>query len=367
MERELGFRGYEGMFLLFCLLLVLIFGYVIMKPFIKIFLIALILATISQPVYRWLFKRTKGKASLSALLTCFLVVIFIIAPSVVMLTLIARESVQIYEWVNEQVQMGGFSHNPSEMLLELKQRIFPNLDLQSLIPQLGIDQLNLGQTLTKWAGNISGLLVNWSAGALKALTTTLWQFTLVLFALYYFLKDGVKFLHWVMHLTPLPGSLEREIFQRFRDVSESAFYGTFLTAIIQGALGGIGFAIVGLPALIWGVAMAFLSLIPLVGSPVVWVPAVIYLFAKNSIGSGIFLTLWGAVIVGLSDNLLRPVLMRGKSALHPLLIFFAILGGVFSFGLLGILLGPLAIVLVIAMLQAYEKEAGPVLEALDKR
>ena len=367
MERELGFRGYDGIFLIFCLLLVLLFGYVIMKPFIKIFLMALVLATISQPVYRWLLRRTKGKATLSALLTCFLVVLFIIAPSVVLLTMIARESLQIYEWVNEKVQMGGFSHNPSEMLLEMKQRIFPNLDLKSLIPKLGVNQLDLGNTLTKWAGNISGLLVGWSAGALKALSTTLWQFSLVLFALYYFLKDGVKFLHWVMHLTPLPGSLEREIFQRFRDVSESAFYGTFLTAIIQGALGGVGFAIAGLPALIWGVAMAFLSLIPMVGAAIVWAPAAIYLFAMNRVGAGIFLVIWGVVVIGMSDNLLRPVLMKGKSALHPLLIFFAIIGGVFSFGLLGILLGPLAIVLVIAMLQAYEEEARPVLEALDKR
>ena len=113
--------------------------------------------------------------------------------------------------------------------------------------------------------------------------------------------------------------------------------------------------------------MAVLSLIPLVGTFLVWGPAAILLIADDRMGAGIFLILWGVVVVGLSDNVLRPLLMQGKSQLHPLLIFFSLIGGIMAFGPLGILLGPLAIVLVIAMLRAYEEAARPFLEYMDQR
>ena len=170
-----------------------------------------------------------------------------------------------------------------------------------------------------------------------------------------------------MHLTPLPGSLEREIGEKFKEVSESAFLGTFLTAAAQGFLGGIAFLIVGFPPLVWGVMMAVMSLIPLVGTFLIWGPAAAILLTAGRTGAGIFLVVWGVVVVGLSDNVLRPLLMQGKSQLHPLLIFFSLIGGIMAFGPLGILLGPLAIVLVIAMLKAYEEAARPFLEYMDHR
>ena len=125
--------------------------------------------------------------------------------------------------------------------------------------------------------------------------------------------------------------------------------------------------IVGLPPLVWGVLMAFLSLIPLVGTFLVWGPAAVLLVAGGRPFAGIFLAVWGAVVVGLSDNVLRPLFMRGKSQLHPALIFFSLIGGILAFGPLGILLGPLAIVLVISMLRAYEESAGSFLEYMDNR
>jgi len=115
------------------------------------------------------------------------------------------------------------------------------------------------------------------------------------------------------------------------------------------------------------VLMAVLSLIPLVGTFLVWGPAAVLLMTGGRLGAGIFLVIWGVVVVGMSDNVLRPLLMRGKSQLHPALIFFSLIGGIMAFGPLGILLGPLAIVLVIAMLRAYEEAARPFLEYMDNR
>lgn len=358
MENDRVFKQREQGFLFFCLILVLLFGYLVLRPFLTLFILALVIATITYPVYRRLLRLTGGRESLSAFLTLLFVVFVLIIPTLLLLGLLATESIQVYGWINEKVQNGAVERSVFQRVVDLQQRYFPKLDLE---------RLDVGQKLTALAGALSGILVKWSTGALKAITSTVWQFFLMLFALFYFYKDGVAFLQWVMHLTPLPGTLEREIADRFREVSESAFYGTFLTALAQGFLGGVGFLIVGLPPLVWGVLMAFLSLIPIVGTFLVWGPAAILLVAGDRLGAGIFLVVWGVVVVGLSDNVLRPLLMRGKSQLHPLLIFFSLIGGMIAFGPLGILLGPLAIVLVISMLRAYEKAAEPFLTYMDNR
>jgi predicted PurR-regulated permease PerM len=358
MEQDRNYRERGLGFLLLCLALVLLFGYLVLRPFLNIFLMALVLATITYPIYRRLLGWTKERKSLSAFLSCLFVVFVIIVPCIVLVGMLARESVQIYGWVNDKAQSGALQEGVMQHLVDLQERFLPKLDLE---------RIDMGENLTALAGTLSGLLVKWSTNGVKLVTSTVWQFVLMLFALFYFYKDGAAFLHRMMHLMPLPGSLEREIQDKFREVSESAFLGTFLTAAAQGFLGGLGFLIVGLQPLVWGVLMAVLSLIPLVGTFLVWGPAAILLMANGRMGAGIFLVIWGVVVVGLSDNVLRPMLMQGKSQLHPLLIFFSLIGGIMAFGPLGILLGPLAIVLVIAMLRAYEEAARPFLEYMDQR
>ncbi len=358
MEEEQSFKERGQWFLLVCLLLVLLFGYFVLRPFVNIFIMALVLATITYPAYRRILKLTRGREGVAAMVSTILVVVVLIVPCVSLLGLVARESVQVYGWINEKVQSGALL---DQGVLEWTRRM-----QQELAQRLNVETLDLGKAVTAAAGDLSGLLVKWSTAAVKVVTSALWQFFLMLFALFYFYKDGANFLHWVMHLTPLPGSLEREIAGKFREVSQSAFYGTFLTALAQGFLGGVGFLIVGLPPLVWGVFMAFFSLVPLVGTFLVWGPAALLLVLGGRTGAGIFLAVWGVLVVGLSDNVLRPLLMKGKSQLHPLLIFFSLIGGIMAFGPLGILLGPLAIVLVISMLKAYEEAAKPFLEYMDK-
>lgn len=358
MERDQAYKQRGEGFFLICLILVLVFGYLVLRPFLTLFVMALVLATITYPAYRRILRLTRGRKGLSSFLSVVLVVFVLIVPCVLLLGLLARESVQVYGWIDEKVKAGALDQSFLQRAVALQERYLPRLDLKGL---------DVGKQLTSLAGALSGILMKWSTAALKMITTALWQFFLMLFALFYFYKDGPDFLRWLMHLTPLPGSLEREIAERFREVSESAFYGTFLTAVAQGFLGGIGFLIVGLPPLVWGVLMAFLSLIPLVGTFLVWGPAAVLLVAGGRPFAGIFLAVWGAVVVGLSDNVLRPLFMRGKSQLHPALIFFSLIGGILAFGPLGILLGPLAIVLVISMLRAYEESAGSFLEYMDNR
>lgn len=357
MDKGIGLREYGGGFLLATLVGVLAFGYVVLRPFLSIFLVALVLATIAEPIYVKIRRLTRGREGLAALITCFLVVVVLIVPCLVLLGLLAQQSLQLYDWVNQRLHANLLDEEMVRQALEWQRRV---------LPELRIDPRELVKSFTGVVGSLSREIVGLSAAALKAVTTTLWQFFLMLVALFYLLKDGGRFLRWALYLTPLPGSLRRELFEKFRGVSESAFYGAFLTALVQGFLGGIGFLIVGLQPLVWGVAMAFFSMVPVVGTALVWLPAGMILMLTQHLGSGIFLVIWG-LVVSLSDNVIRPMIMRGRSELHPLLIFFSLLGGIFSFGPLGILLGPLAIVLAISMLQAYEAAARPVLEELDKR
>lgn len=357
MEAQKGLRQYGGGFLIASLVAVLIFGYIILRPFLTIFLVALVLATISEPAYVRIRIITRGREGLASLITCFLVVVILIVPCLVLLGLLAQQSLQLYEWLNQKLQGNLMENELVTQALQWQQKLFP---------QLQVDPRELMRQFSTMVGALSRELVGLSALVLKAVTNTLWQFFLMLVALFYFLKDGGKFLRWALYLTPLPGSLRRELFEKFKSVSESAFYGAFLTAILQGVLGGIGFFLVGLPPLVWGMAMAFFSMVPIVGTALVWLPAGVILIVTHHVTAGIFLILWG-LSVSVSDNIIRPMIMRGRSQLHPLLIFFSLLGGILSFGPLGILLGPLAIVLAISMLQAYEAAARPLLEELEKR
>jgi len=134
----------------------------------------------------------------------------------------------------------------------------------------------------------------------------------------------------------------------------ASVYGVFTIAIVQGTLGGLAFWILGLPsAIVWGVAMIFLSMIPMLGAFIVWVPAAIYLFATGHYVKGVVLVLWGTLVIGMIDNFLRPKLVGGRTKLHELLIFFAVLGGLQVFGVLGIVLGPVVLAITLALVDVF--------------
>ncbi len=354
----MSLRDFGGIFFLLCLAAALVFAWVVIRPFVDIFLVAMFLAVIARPVHLRILRRLQGRESLASLLTCVAVVVVLIVPCVVILTLLAQESLSAYDWINQRVQQEASGGELVGRILELQRRY---------LPQLNLDPAVWAGRLAGAAGSISKLVIQWSANMVKAMTSAVWMFFLMLFALFYIIRDGAGFLTRAGHLVPLPATLESQIAERFRDVSRSAFFGTFGTAFIQGILGGIGFAVAGLQPLVWGVVMAFFSVIPVVGTAVVWAPAALLLLASGRVWQGIFLALWGGVVVGMSDNFVRPWLMRGKSELHPMLVFFSLVGGIGAFGLLGILLGPLAMVLAVTLLSAYEHAARPILDDMDNR
>jgi len=169
----------------------------------------------------------------------------------------------------------------------------------------------------------------------------------VLFSLFFILLDGAVFARWAWAMVPLDARYREIVSRTFLEIVKSAVLGSGLVAIVQGILGGLAFWIVGLPGVLWGFVMAFTSLVPVVGTAIVWAPAGLMLLLQGQAGAGAFILIWGAVVISSADNVVRVLAVRGPVHLHPLLLFFSILGGIKISGLLGVVYGPL----VLAMLQ----------------
>ena len=216
-----------------------------------------------------------------------------------------------------------------------------------------MEQLSSGQVV-EWLKGKSGAIAGQTLGFLGGALGVVVQMFFVVFTMYYLFRDGDRILGVIRDALPLERKQAEDILERTRDVVGASVYGLFSIAIIQGTLGGLAFWVLGLPsAIVWGVAMVFLSMIPMLGAFLVWVPAAIYLFATGHYLKGIFLVLWGTLVIGMIDNFLRPKLVGGRTKLHELLIFFAVLGGLQVFGVLGIVLGPVVLAITLALVDVF--------------
>ncbi len=177
--------------------------------------------------------------------------------------------------------------------------------------------------------------------------------------MYYLFRDGERMRTAAYDMVPLSGAQAREIFDRTGEVISASVYGVLVIAVIQGVLGGLAFWVLGIPSpLLWGVVMIFLSMIPMLGSFIVWVPAAIFLAITGHWVSAVILTVWGALVIGSVDNFLRPKLVGERTRLHELLVFFSVLGGLQVFGVLGIVLGPVIVAITIALLDVLRHVDG---------
>ena len=182
-------------------------------------------------------------------------------------------------------------------------------------------------------------------------------FTVILFVVYYVLADGQRLTTYLRRATPLPAKQVDYLLGEAHRGLKAVFVGQILTSVIQGAVGGIGFLIAGLPGVIlWSAVMAILSLLPVVGAFLVWVPAAIFLLIRGDLWQGIFLLGWGVLIVSQVDNFVRPKLIGDRSGIHPLFVLVGVLGGVAAFGFIGLFLGPLLVGVTVSVLKVWETD-----------
>jgi len=240
-------------------------------------------------------------------------------------------------------------------------------DIQRIFPDIDLNNLKIEEMVLKTSGAIGKALVSQGGQLFGNITVLIGKFFLMLFAFFFFVRDGDEIVASILHLVPLSTSHEDQIIQKIKSVAKSALLGTLVTALAQGIAGGIAFWIAGLPGLFWGMAMAFASLIPMVGTALIWVPAAAYLFLSGHWGYGLFMVVWCVVVVGMIDNIVRPLFMQGSADMSTLLIFFAILGGINYFGLIGILYGPLIFGIAMVLLYIYKLEFEQYLTRQDHR
>jgi predicted PurR-regulated permease PerM len=305
-------------------------------PFLPALTWALALTVVAYPIREIIAKRIKN-LDVAAGLTVALVAILIVTPAVFLAHQLVVQTSRGIQALKSQAESG-----------QLQAAIESNPQMSRILGWFGpVDVRAAGE----WVANSLGpYLSSFVGGSIW----TVAQFVITLFTLFYLLRDQKAFLKEVKSLLPLSQSETYRIFARVGDTIYATIYGTLAVSLVQGLLGGLMFWWLGLPApLLWGVAMFLLSLVPVLGAPVVWIPATIFLVLTGSWWKAIILAVWGTVVIGSIDNLLYPVLVGDRIRMHTLLVFFSVVGGLMLFGAAGLVLGPVVVVVTKALVEVW--------------
>ena len=312
------------------------------QPFLSVILWATVLVILFHPVHRRLRQRIRSP-SLAALVSCLLVILIILVP----VTLITLAVINELGNAVVTVQQGA------DYLLDPNSRITGPI-LTFLGQYIDINQLRSEEFLVERIRGVSGQLASRTLGFIGGLVGAIVQTFFVIFTMYYFFRDGENISRSVRDSLPLEREQADSIMIRTREVIDASVYGVITIAIIQGTLGGLAFWALGLrSAIIWAVVMTFLSMVPMLGAFIVWVPAAIYLALTGHWVKALILAAWGTLVIGMIDNFLRPKLVGSRTRLHELLIFFSVLGGLNVFGVLGVVLGPVVLAITLSLIDVY--------------
>ncbi|MDR3554919.1 MAG: AI-2E family transporter [Syntrophobacteraceae bacterium] len=346
-SRAKGFR----IFLLAVLAFSLYLAYQILSPFINVLILAIILASVFNPLQLYLVRRFKGRKNLAALVIVLIITFAIVIPVFVFISTLVTQGLETVNKTNDWLQAGKLN----ELIRDPRLNLYLT-KLHEKIPFLDVNKTSLANDLLSLSKSLGQFLLGKVAVILSNVADQVAQFFVMVFIAFYLIRDGREMVGNIRYYIPMRADQEDKIIDGIRVVAKSVLLGTFLTAVCQGFVGGAALQILGFPGLFWGTLMALASLIPIVGCYLVWVPIAVYLAILGEMKSAIFLSVWSAVLLGIIDNFLRPFFMKGKSKMSPFYIFLAILGGVQYFGLKGILYGPLILSFAMIMLFIYGVE-----------
>jgi predicted PurR-regulated permease PerM len=320
--------------------------WIVVRPFVGVLMWAVVLVVVFYPAHRRLVAWTGNPGSAAALST-LLVILTILLPVVGVTFAVGRE----LRGAVEQLQGG----------------VGQILDIPAIQPAVrwldqyvDVDSWRSSAYVTEhiqaWSAAIAGPTLMFVGGILSALVQTL----LVVFTMFYFFRDAESLRLALYDIVPLEYEQSHDIVIRTRDVIGATIYGVLAISAIQGTLGYLIFLILGLPSpLLWGVVMFLMSMIPMAGAFVVWVPAALYLLLTGSYIKALLLAIWGVVVIGSIDNFLSPRLVGRRARLHELLIFFSVLGGLQVFGVLGLVLGPVLAAITLALIEVVRQANRP--------
>lgn len=314
----------------------------IMLPYYGAIFWAVILGILFAPLQRNLLIRFNRRRNLAAGLSLLICLLIAILPVIFTSALLVQEGASLYQRIESgQLDIAGYVEQGKNMLPAFAQH--------------GLDQMGMGNLdglrdkISKWAGQASQILASQAFSFGQGTFDFLVSFGIMLYILFFFLREGPELARKVRLAVPLPEDQKRRLQLKFNRVVRATVKGNLLVAITQGALGGVIFWILDIPsALIWAVLMAFLSLLPAVGAGIVWAPVAAYFILTGATWQGVVLTAFGVLVIGMVDNVLRPILVGRDTRMPDYLILVSTLGGLAVFGLNGFVIGPLIAALFIS-------------------
>jgi predicted PurR-regulated permease PerM len=327
----------------------------ILQPFFGPLVWATFLAFLLQPAQRRTTAFLRGRDTAASFVLTIVTLVLLVGPLTILGGMFAAQARLLIQKVQTWTATLQISSVQDLENLPLTRRVFAWLDNNVAVTAEQLrDWISTGaQRALEPLASMGGQLF---LGALG----TIGSFTVMLFVLFFLLRDGPRMAGAFLRLVPLPEDRKGRLVHHMKSVTRAVVFGTIATAILQGALVGIGFAIAGLPSpVVFGVAAAVLSVVPFGGTALVWGPAALWLvFGEREVGWGIFVAVWGGAVVGLADNFVKPLLISGRAEVSTLAVFLGVLGGLAAFGFVGLFLGPLVIALATALLRFADETVG---------
>lgn len=328
-------------FLLILITVTLAFG-LILLPFYGAVFWAVILAIIFAPLHRRMLRATNGRRNLAAFVSLMVCVVIAVLPMILISMSLVQQGALVFEQIRSgQIDFGAYADQIRRALPE---------PVNDLLERVGVgDFADIRQSLSSAAMTTSQFIANRAVNIGQNTVQFVVGFFLMLYLLFFFFRDGSQLSRTIRQAIPLEAGRKQELFAKFTTVVRATVKGNVIVAVTQGTLGGLGFWFFGIQAsLLWGVLMAFLSLLPAVGAALVWGPVAIYFLVTGSIWQGIVLALYGVFVIGLVDNVLRPILVGKDTKMPDYVVLISTLGGMSLFGLNGFVIGPLIAALFMA-------------------
>jgi predicted PurR-regulated permease PerM len=344
-EQENGWLTRERILVLSLIVISLIVFYLcfrILEPFFAPLTWALALAIVVYPMHAWIARKIH-KPSIAAAVSIAIIAIAIVAPAVFMMQSVVMEAAGGIEMIQKMTEENRW-----------REAVDGNPQVASLVAwaEQQFDLKGMAQQALAGVTSYVSKLLSGSVNLIMGLLITF-------FILFYFFRDRDKVMRLLRSLMPLSQKETNEMFTRISDTVSATIYGTFIVSMVQGILGGLMFWWLGLPApILWGFVMGLLGIVPVLGAFVVWIPAAILLALEGEWTKALILTAWGGIVIALIDNLLYPIFVGKKLKIHTLLIFFSILGGLFTFGASGLILGPLILAVADALLHVWKQRTA---------
>lgn len=355
MEKKEEFNKYAFIVIL---LILIIMVFLIIKPFIVSILTSFVIAYIFYPVYSKLNNKIKKK-NISAIIVSLLIILIFSVPFILVLNAFVKEVNIGYVEFKKITTKGDLFNVDCSKLSQKETNLckFSNLIKNTVTDQkIKLYSERIGITITTYiTEKVSKLIIS--------IPNILLNIFLVLFLTFYLFKDGKIFFFKVISSLPIKKKNQRDVIKTFNDVLYATIYGQIIIAVIQGALGSLGFYIFGITSpIFWGMIMTLFSLVPFIGPAIIWAPASIYLFASGLASSsnpliikGMGLFFYGLLLISTIDNILKPKIVGSRIGMHPAFVFIGVIGGIMLFGPLGILIGPLVISTLIIFFRIYKK------------